>query len=164
MKKSMIAGAAVLVSFFLLVAAPGDAAARGRGAGQGSPGQSGPGVQGHSGHRFQGHSGHRFHGFRGHHGFPSRVFVGIGPYWGPYWGWGPSWYPPYYYPPAYAPAYAAPVVAEPLTFIHQSPPPTYWYFCESAKAYYPYVQECPAGWLTVVPPAATDSQKTEPEK
>ena len=140
MKKRVLVGVAVVASFFLLVAAPSDAIASGRGAGQGSPGLGGQ--------RFQGH---------GHHGFRSaRVVVGIGSFWGPYWG--PYWYPPYYYPPVYAPAYTAPVVAEPLSFIQQSPPPNYWYYCEAAKAYYPYVQQCPAGWLTVVPPAATEPQ------
>jgi hypothetical protein len=82
--------------------------------------------------------------------------VWLGPYWGP--GWGPYWgYPPAYYPP-YAPAYAAPVVVEPQTFIQQSAP-SYWYYCEDAKAYYPYVRECPTGWLTVVPQAPSESPR-----
>ena len=29
--------------------------------------------------------------------------------------------------------------------------PTYWYYCVDAKAYYPYTQQCPGGWLKVVP-------------
>jgi hypothetical protein len=28
----------------------------------------------------------------------------------------------------------------------------YWYFCQSAEAYHPYVTECPAGWTPVLPP------------
>jgi hypothetical protein len=28
----------------------------------------------------------------------------------------------------------------------------YWYFCQSAEAYYPYVTECPSGWMLVLPP------------
>ncbi len=28
---------------------------------------------------------------------------------------------------------------------------SYWYYCADAKAYYPYVQQCPAGWLRVIP-------------
>jgi hypothetical protein len=104
----------------------------------------------------------------------ARVIVGtrvyIGPGWGPYWG--PYWYPPYYYPPAYYPpayypppaVYPEPIVTEPQSFIQQAPveaapPPSYWYFCESAKAYYPYVRECPGGWLQVVPPAAPESPR-----
>jgi hypothetical protein len=29
--------------------------------------------------------------------------------------------------------------------------PQYWYYCDSAGAYYPYVAECPEGWQPVVP-------------
>ena len=42
-----------------------------------------------------------------------------------------------YAPPAY---YSAPSV------------PTYWYYCQNPAGYYPYVSQCPRGWLTVVPP------------
>ena len=38
---------------------------------------------------------------------------------------------PYYYP-------AAPVTQ-------------YWYYCQGAAAYYPYVHECPGGWEPVIP-------------
>jgi len=35
------------------------------------------------------------------------------------------------------------------------PPPysgsSFWYYCADSKLYYPYVQQCPAGWLKVVP-------------
>src|SRR5207237_6873459 len=37
----------------------------------------------------------------------------------------------------------------------QAPPPTaaqapaVWYYCDSAKGYYPYVGQCPEGWKTV---------------
>lgn len=64
------------------------------------------------------------------------------------WWWvvGPSlWYyyptPVYPYPDPYVP----PVVAD----LNMPPPPQYWYFCDSAKTYYPYVQSCPEGWKTV---------------
>ena len=35
--------------------------------------------------------------------------------------------------------------------------PGVWYYCESAKTYYPYINQCPEGWKTVpaTPPAAT---------
>src|SRR5215813_2870533 len=39
---------------------------------------------------------------------------------------------PYYYPPAYG--YAA---------------RTYWYYCPSYGAYYPYVTSCPQAWVPV---------------
>jgi hypothetical protein len=97
-----------------------------------------------------------------HHGGHARVGVYIG---------APAyWYPPYYYPPYYAPYYPGyyypPVVVAPSappTYIEQgggqpavaspqSPPePNWWYYCADAKAYYPYVRECPAGWQRVAP-------------
>ncbi len=76
--------------------------------------------------------------------------------------------PAYYYPPAQpvivqTPVYvepAAPVYAEPV----MPPPPAYaaprasaqaennwWYFCQESGAYYPYVKNCPGGWLRVAP-------------
>jgi hypothetical protein len=51
--------------------------------------------------------------------------------------------------------YASPpvVYASPPAYVEQSTPATssYWYFCPDSKTYYPYVQECPSGWLRVVP-------------
>ncbi len=87
-----------------------------------------------------------------HHGPRVGVGVYVGPYWGP--GWWDPWYPYPYYPPP--PAYYSPPVViqqEPQTFIEREPSqqPSYWYYCESAKAYYPYVKECPSGWLKVAP-------------
>ena len=86
----------------------------------------------------------------------------------------PGYYPaPHYAYPAYAyPAYAypAPVYAYPPVVV-QSAPPVYveqgaaqagpapaqadWYYCAASRAYYPYVNECPAGWQRVPaqPPA-----------
>jgi len=66
------------------------------------------------------------------------VFLGVGiPFY--------AYYPPplpYYYD--YAPGYYAPPAAIPQQ-------QGYWYFCQSANAYYPYVQQCPEGWQPVVP-------------
>ena len=79
----------------------------------------------------------------------TRVSVGVGfgyPFWGPPF-WGPWYYPPpyYYYPP--------PRPAEPPVYIERIDPAESgsWYYCEEGKGYYPYVKECPAGVLTVVP-------------
>jgi hypothetical protein len=36
--------------------------------------------------------------------------------------------------------------------------PNYWYYCEDPKGYYPYVTECPDGWMKVVPPPETSDQ------
>ena len=53
---------------------------------------------------------------------------------------------------------------EPLVYIERSLPipaaampeipasSSYWYFCVSAKRYYPYIKECPGGWEKVSPP------------
>jgi hypothetical protein len=30
-------------------------------------------------------------------------------------------------------------------------PNNYWYYCQSAGAYYPYVTSCPEAWLPVTP-------------
>jgi hypothetical protein len=50
--------------------------------------------------------------------------------------------PPVAYPPQAGAAPSAPA----------QPAPGNWYYCESAKGYYPYVPECREGWRTV--PAA----------
>ncbi len=34
----------------------------------------------------------------------------------------------------------------------------YWYYCEDPKGYYPYIPECPGGWMTVVPPPQPPDQ------
>jgi len=85
--------------------------------------------------------------FAWHHG-GVRFGVVIG---APFYPW---YYPPYYY---YPPAVVA-VPAPPTTYIekgspHATPsqPSSYWYYCEASKTYYPYVKECPAGWMRVVP-------------
>lgn len=83
--------------------------------------------------------GHRH--FRG----PHFSFL-VGPLW---WG---SWYRPYY----------PPVVVEqgPPIYIEREPdaaaPSAYWYYCSGAKGYYPYVRECPGGWLKVPPRPADE--------
>jgi hypothetical protein len=44
----------------------------------------------------------------------------------------------------------------PTEYIQQAPAPpaqAYWYYCANAGAYYPYVKDCPGGWMQVVPPA-----------
>jgi hypothetical protein len=91
----------------------------------------------------------------------ARVSVGVGfgygGYWGPYWG------PWYYPPPVYYPAPAIVVPSQPVTYIEQggnqasaeySGSGGWWYYCDSAKSYYPYVKECPTGWQRVAPTPA----------
>jgi len=92
-------------------------------------------------------SRHVFVGNR-HHFFGPRVFLGVGvaaPFWYPY---------PY-------PVYSPPVVVEssPPTYVQQEAQPNqYWYYCQSSQAYYPYVKECPGGWLQVVPQTSPPPQ------
>lgn len=100
----------------------------------------GPGYQGSGVH----HAPHGFVRFG--------LFVGA-PLW---YGWpGYHYAPPYYYPPT-----IATVPLSPQTYVEQAPAaqaapaapqPGYWYYCADARAYYPYVKECPAGWQRVSP-------------
>lgn len=88
----------------------------------------------------------------GHGGYGPRV--GIGLWLGPGWG-GPYYYPPYY--PYYAPYYAEPpIVIQQQPEVYDQPAPqteqqVYWYYCQDPQGYYPYVKQCPSGWLKVVP-------------
>ena len=93
--------------------------------------------------------------------------IWIGPVWGPGW-WGPAY--PYPYPYPY---YAGPPVViqqqqqPPTEYIAPEQPeaPSYWYFCQNPKGYYPYVKQCPGGWMKVVPspPAPATPEEDEEE-
>ena len=104
------------------------------------------------------HADGRWHG-GGHH-WRGGVFLNFGapfPYWGPrYYYYGPPVY--YGVPPAYYYDYGPPVVvapAAPPVYVERgddaAAKPTWWYWCPSAKGYYPYVKECPGGWQRVPP-------------
>jgi hypothetical protein len=79
---------------------------------------------------------------------------------------------PWYYPYPYYPYPPYPVVVAPpapTTYIEQGEAPphslSYWYYCAESNTYYPYVKDCPAGWMRVVPhapPRATQPQSTPP--
>jgi hypothetical protein len=85
---------------------------------------------------------------------------GAGPWWGP--GWGPGWagVPPAVVvqpsPQVFIEQSPAPAVAAPVPPQSASPPPGphYWYYCAGSRTYFPYVRECPDGWMTVVPPSS----------
>jgi len=110
-------------------------------------------VAGHAG----GHSpagGHFPAG--GHAPYRGGGHAGVGVYIGV-----PLFVPDFYYAPYY---YYPPVVtlpAVPPAYIEQDDSGTahepaqaeqaYWYYCVEAKAYYPYVKDCPGGWQRVVP-------------
>jgi hypothetical protein len=85
---------------------------------------------------------HRHHHDHGWGWWGPRVIVGVPPPWG--WGWGWGWYGRPYYPPAVI------VREEPEVYVER-PAPAYWYYCESAEAYYPRVPSCPEPWLKVPP-------------
>ncbi|HEY8024321.1 MAG TPA: hypothetical protein VIF60_07135 [Burkholderiaceae bacterium] len=110
-------------------------------------GARGPGNA-HGG--YGGHGGHSGRGDGGWHRGGS-AWWGLGLGLGLGWELAPHVYPyspygDYYYP------YSPPVVVvEPAPVELPSNPPATanWYYCESAKAYYPYVRQCPEAWLIV---------------
>lgn len=119
-----------------------------------------------------GHHGHMHYGvhYGAHYavrGGP-RVVIGVGPAFGyaPGFWWGPpGWYGPvpYYYPvPSYYPTPPPVVIQAPPVYIERSEPapsepaPSSWYYCPSAKAYYPTAPTCPEPWVEV--PARPGSQ------
>lgn len=74
----------------------------------------------------------------------------------PFWSW-PYW-PPYGYGYGYAwpPTVIAVPAPPPPVYIEQAPQPAapapnYWHYCRHPEGYYPYVKECPGGWLKVAP-------------
>lgn len=90
------------------------------------------------------------------------------------WIVGPRWVDPYPYTYPYRYYYPAPqplVIREyPEVYIQQqSPAPpsapeqTYWYYCPSPQGYYPYIKDCPSGWMKVVPPAPPNGAQ-QPQK
>jgi hypothetical protein len=95
--------------------------------------------------RSYGHHGHwggHAHGWGGHPAHWNFGFYWGGPLWG--WPWGPyGYYPP---PPVYVPQ-------QPPVYVQPQEPqePAYWYYCQDPQGYYPYVQNCPGGWMKVVP-------------
>lgn len=69
----------------------------------------------------------------------------------------PAYYPPPYYSPYYYYPPPVTVVSPPPVYIEQGPAPVessqeyYWYYCRKPDGYYPYVNQCPAGWERVSP-------------
>jgi hypothetical protein len=108
--------------------------------------------QGRDIHRFAEHDlgtwrgGHWRHG---HHG--GRM--------GWWWVAAGIWYfypePVYPYPDPYMPPVTVinqqpqVVAPQPSAPIQPQQTPQVWYYCDSAKSYYPYVPSCPEGWKTV---------------
>jgi hypothetical protein len=73
------------------------------------------------------------------------------------WWRGPIWIgPPYwgYAPPVVVQPSPPPVVVRPTApqvYVQPDAGHDSYYYCESAKGYYPYVKECPQGWTRVAP-------------
>ena len=101
-----------------------------------------------------GYRGHQ----HGHHGLNWNFSVG--PHYRP-WVYPPYYYDPFFYRQRWN---DRPIIIEqpaPQIYIEQAqafPQPApqqdtnnYWYFCDAAQAYFPYVKECPSGWQRVVP-------------
>ncbi len=76
----------------------------------------------------------------------------------------PFFYPPFHhYPPIVIPV-APPVVvpSAPPVYVQQQeeivthqPQASDWYYCRNPDGYYPYVKQCPDGWLRVDPQPAS---------
>jgi len=103
------------------------------------------------GHVSSGHLAARGHfggaHFRGHGPGHFGVGVVIAPELGPWW-W--DSYPYYPYP-------SSPVVlqGEPEANVEpQLPEQNYWHYCSDPAGYYPYLKECPKGWMKVLPTPA----------
>jgi len=113
------------------------------------------GFHGHGEDGFHDRGESRFRGdgaFRGDHDrfdhFHRFGFAGPGFVFGVPFFWDPFWFPAPY--PAYA--YAPPLLIQPEP--QESVQQPYWYYCADTKAYYPYTQQCPSGWLKVAPTPA----------
>jgi hypothetical protein len=99
------------------------------------------------------HNGVAARGFHHHRGFASVVVIGGAGFWYPYAY--PYYTYTYAYPYGYDPALATP------TYNMAAPAP-FWYFCEAANAYYPYVTTCAGGWKVV--PATPDQADPVPQQ
>ena len=70
------------------------------------------------------------------------------------YGYGyPFYYPsPYVYPPTVMVVPTTPPVYTQQQQVQPVQPQTdYWHYCQKPQGYYPYVKNCPGGWLQVVP-------------
>ena len=124
-----------------------------------------------------GRGGGGWHGGGGWYG-GARVGIYLGAPIGFNYGYYPySYYgAPYYGSPYYSPApvYYPPVQPAPVVYTERDDASqfkvqeisrnssedaqgSWWYYCVASKAYYPYVNQCPGGWLRVAPQPASGS-------
>ena len=107
------------------------------------------------GHGWRGHGGHG-HGWYGPGWHSTRIHIGLGfPLW---WGPRPGWWGPAPVHVRPAPVFVPPprvVVMEQPVYVQREPvaalPPSYWYYCKSARGYYPDVPSCREPWVQVPP-------------
>lgn len=98
----------------------------------------------HEIHRFGEHDMEIWRGGHWHHG-PHGGQLG--------WWWiaAGMWYfypaPIYPYPDPYTPPVT--VINQPPASVSAQPAPQSWYYCDSAKGYYPYVPACAEAWRIV---------------
>ena len=186
MKTAKISLFLTLVTILLTGASVSEAASGGRGggghgggghggAGRGDGGRGGGGGWHRGGGGWHGGGG-SWHGGSGRRvgiylGVPVGIGLGYGYY--PYSYYGAPYYgTPNYYAPV--PAYYPQVQPAPMIYTEQSEDPqintqeapinsgksaqgSWWYYCVDANAYYPYVDQCPGGWLRVAPQPPPDS-------
>jgi hypothetical protein len=147
--------------FILAITSPVNAHGEGHGGGgHGGGGHFGGGghISGYHGYSHGGYyrGGPRVAPYRGHYGgwgyggpwlhwrwpwpYSNLYYYWGWPYYDPYyWGWP---YPDYsYYSEAVPPAYSE----------SEEQQSYYWYFCQDPQGYYPYIKDCPGGWMRVVP-------------
>jgi len=74
-----------------------------------------------------------------HHVPSSRLWVRGTVIWGPWFSCG------YCAPPRVV------IQQEPPVYVQPEEEPYYWYYCQDPQGYYPYVRNCPGGWMKVVP-------------
>jgi hypothetical protein len=105
----------------------------------GTEGWAKGGSGGHGGGHSGSHHGHH-HGSHQSHSSGSGAF-----FYGSYFAFPAYWYADAY---PYLPS-------QPVYYIERSEEElrssSLWYYCESEAAYYPYVAQCPAGWIQVEP-------------
>ena len=104
------------------------------------------------GYYYGGYGGYGYGGFG--YGYPYYGYYGYYPYYPyyPYYSYYP-YYPYYNYNPYYS-GQSVDNQQEPETYIErgsQDQEQIYWYFCKDPEGYYPYVKNCPKGWLKVMP-------------
>lgn len=97
------------------------------------------------------------------------LFPGAGQAYGPYDHFrGGIWISPIWEPwrGPYPYYYSSPrvIIERPTTdyYIQPTPEqraePAYWYYCRKPDGYYPYVKQCPGGWMKVVPTPPSENK------